>query len=60
MSDKKEKQVDIVFDIKKLDADPEQTTVYGINVKSGKKGKLAGKCEESVKKALSDAGRCDK
>ena len=49
-----------MFDIKKLDADPEQSTVYGIQVEQGKKGKLEGKCAESVKKALLDAGKCDK
>ena len=60
MSDKKDKQVEIVFDIKKLAISEDDNRVYGIDVKAGKKGKLVGKIGESIKKALLDAGKCDK
>jgi len=56
MSD--EKQVKISFDPKKVFCDEKEAVIYGIKVKRDGK-KLVGKCAESVKKSLSDAGRCE-
>jgi len=59
MSDSKSKGVEIIFDVKSLQADMGDERIFGINVKPGKKGKLVGRCDKAVKDALSDAGKCD-
>jgi len=62
MSNKQQQKsnlVDIVFDVKSLGADMNDTRIFGIEVKQIKKGKLGGKCEREVKEALEDAGKCD-
>jgi len=57
MSDAK-KQVEITFDPKQVFCDEKKATIYGIKVElKGKK--LVGKCDEAVKKSMSEAGRCE-